>query len=238
MECILLWTTSFDAVSKGWDHSSLHLHGKCSILVSLGLGILLELLLSGTVDSQYLRCATEVASGPLGVNTLHTVTVSTRLFPPQQTQTQSYKQGPSAVGQTAWYGMLILACTEDHFSACCTSLNKPAMYDFFIGVSTAPWQFPSSLSILLALPQLSLLISLLSSLSVDSPFQALDHVHQSLHPHPQAFCTSFSQPGMLCLLHIPFLLSQSINPLGNLPKLTPPSPDHCLSPLIFSPLIY
>lgn len=118
MECILVWTASFDDVSKDWDYSSLHLHGKCSSLTSLGLGILLEPPGPGTVDSQCLHCATGLAPGPLGMDKLHIVNISTRLFP--LPQTQSCECGLL----TVWYGMLTLACTEDHFSVCSTSLNK------------------------------------------------------------------------------------------------------------------
>ena len=52
-----------------------------------------------------------------------------------------------------------------------------------------------------------MLLSLLSAQPMDSPLQALDHVHQSLSPRLQAFCTSFSQSGMLFLFHMAFLLS-------------------------------
>lgn len=121
-----------------------------------------------TVDSQCLHCATGAA--PVLSHGHEHVThcmLSNRLLP--LPQTQSYKCGPSAVGQTVLHVMLIHACTEGHFSTCCTSLNDPVSGQcVLIGPTVLVYSSSSPPAVITAL---------MSTLPTESPCQALSHVH-------------------------------------------------------------
>lgn len=76
---------------------------------------------------------------PVGTSTLHTVTISTRAFPPPS-QTESSKHGPSALGQAFWHEMLILAWVEHYFPVCFlfNGDSRPVMHDFFLDIQQHP----------------------------------------------------------------------------------------------------
>lgn len=155
MECILLWTTLLlICSSEGWDHSSAPWWRR-STLGSLGLGILVR-------APSHWDCWLSLPSwchwsGPLAswVWTHHTLSLS------QPDHFLHHRHRSNCRTDRLIWNAFILTCTEDNPSACCTSLNKPAIHDFFIGVSNSTLEVSTIFIYSTSPPPASLLLSLL-----------------------------------------------------------------------------